>query len=294
MESRGALTSDPGGRILLRKVLKLTEKPTRAPALLTCDNELVLYVNGKQVAQSDNWQQPVAIDLAPFLVAGENVLAIEATNWPDVENKRGVQYAGGNPAGAIFFAVGFAGDRVAWTLGSDATWLWAKRAEPAWTSQPFDTSGWQHAAELAKAGAAYQGLKLDDRLQQLVQGPTPTGPVRSSLGNDDALLRMLGRSNREQVVTRRESIGTTLQALELTNGEVLDRLLKQGADTWLASAGADGNKLIDAIYLAALARLPVAAEREVALSLVGSPPNREGVADLLWAVLMLPEFQLIY
>jgi len=36
------------------------------------------------------------------------------------------------------------------------------------------------------------------------------------------------------------------------------------------------------------------ARLEVALSVVGSPPNREGLADLLWAVLMLPEFQLIY
>ncbi len=289
-----ALSSDPGGSILLRKVLTLTAKPTKAPAILTCDNELKLFVNGKQVAQSENWQQPVVIDLAPSLIVGDNVLAIEATNWPDVENNRGVSFKGANPAAAIFYAIGFEGDSVAWTLGSDATWLWAKRAEPAWTTQPFDTSGWQHAAELGKSGAAYQGLNLEERVKQLVQGPTPAGPVRSSLGNDDALLRMLGRSNREQVVTRRESIGTTLQALELTNGEVLDKLLKQGADTWLAGQGADGNKLIDAIFMTALARLPVAAEREVALSVIGSPPNREGLADLLWAVLMLPEFQLIY
>ena len=288
------MASDPGGRILLRKVLTLTEKPTRTPALLTCDNELVLYVNGKQVAKSEDWQQPVSIDLAPFLTAGDNVLAIEATNWPDLENKRGAQFGPGNPAAAIFLALGFAGDDVAWTLGSDATWLWAARAEPAWTSQPFDTTGWQHAVELAKAGAAYQGLQLEGRVQKLVQGSVATGPVRAALGNDDALLRMLGRTNREQVVTRRESIGTTLQALELTNGEVLDKLLVQGGETWLAKAPPGGNELVDAVYLAALSRLPTDAERAVALSLVGSPATREGVADLLWAILMLPEFQLIH
>ncbi len=156
---KGALASDDGGRILLRKVLKLTEKPTRAPAVITCDNEFVLYVNGKQVAQSENWQQPVEIDLAPHLVVGDNVIALAATNWPDVENKRGAQFGPGNPAAAILAAVGYDGDDVAWTLGTDATWLWAKRAEPAWTNQPFDTTGWQHAVELAKSGAAYQARK---------------------------------------------------------------------------------------------------------------------------------------
>lgn len=228
------------------------------------------------------------------------MLAIEATNWPDVENNRGTQFSGANPAAAIFYAVGLRDNAVLWTVGTDSTWLWAKRAESAWTNQPFDTTGWQHTVELAQSGAAYAGLNLDDRLKQLVPAApaalasAASSPVRSSLANDDALLRALGRTNREQVVTRRESIGTTLQALELTNGEVLDKLLKQGADAWLAVHAADTDKLIDAVYLAALARRPVNAEREVVRGVIGSPPNRDGLADLLWAVLMLPEFQLIY
>ena len=40
----------------------------------------------------------------------------------------------------------------------------------------------------------------------------------------------LGRTSREQVVTRRDPIATTLQALELTNGGTLDARLKQGRD----------------------------------------------------------------
>ena len=33
---------------------------------------------------------------------------------------------------------------------------------------------------------------------------------------------------------------------------------------------------------------------EQAREMVGEPARREGVEDLLWAVVMLPEFQLIY
>jgi hypothetical protein len=35
-------------------------------------------------------------------------------------------------------------------------------------------------------------------------------------------------------------------------------------------------------------------EKAVATTLVGSPPTRDGIADLLWTLTMLPEFQLIY
>jgi hypothetical protein len=42
-----------------------------------------------------------------------------------------------------------------------------------------------------------------------------------------------------------------------------------------------------------LCRAPTTAESATARGIVGSAPTTEGVADLLWAVLMLPEFQLI-
>src|SRR5690606_23421529 len=53
--------------------------------------------------------------------------------------------------------------------------------------------------------------------------------VRAALVDADALQSALGRPNREQVVTRRDSMATPLEALEFTNGEILDRQLQQGA-----------------------------------------------------------------
>ncbi len=48
---------DPGGRILVRKVIKLDKVPKSALAVATCDNEVVLYVNGKKVGQSGRLDQ---------------------------------------------------------------------------------------------------------------------------------------------------------------------------------------------------------------------------------------------
>jgi hypothetical protein len=104
----------------------------------------------------------------------------------------------------------------------------------------------------------------------------------------------LGRPNREQVVTTRPPEATTLQALELTNGETLADVLKRGAKNLLADASLPKGKLIAAIYEKALGREPTSSELMLGHELTGQPAQPAGVEDLLWAVTMLPEFQLIY
>jgi hypothetical protein len=56
---------------------------------------------------------------------------------------------------------------------------------------------------------------------------------------------------------------------------------------------------IDRVFRHALGRAPTAAERQIAEAALRSPgrgerPSPEGLADLLWAIMMKPEFQLIY
>ena len=83
----------------------------------------------------------------------------------------------------------------------------------------------------------------------------------------------------------------------MTNGETLTRLLGQGAVNLVEGRDATPlapARLIDDLYLKALGRKPTAAEQKLAEQLVGNPVQKEGVEDLLWAMIMLPEFQLIY
>ena len=42
-----------------------------------------------------------------------------------------------------------------------------------------------------------------------------------------------------------------------------------------------------------LPRFTTADEQATALELLHSPPTEQGIEDLLWAVMMLPEFQII-
>ena len=123
---------------------------------------------------------------------------------------------------------------------------------------------------------------------------TLRGQVRAALMNSDPLMTALGRPNREQVVTGRFSSATTLQALELTNGATLAGLLERGAEHVVRELPGSNRELVVTLYQRALSRRPTKEELRLAEGVVGSPVRKEGVEDLLWAMTMLPEFQLIY
>jgi hypothetical protein len=118
--------------------------------------------------------------------------------------------------------------------------------------------------------------------------------TRAALVHADALMRSLGRPNREQVVTTRPDQLTTLQALDLSNGQILTDTLTRGARNWLKThAKATADELIDELYLRALCRRPTAEELTTARATVGAAVTPDGLSDLFWAVFMLPEFQLV-
>ena len=116
--------------------------------------------------------------------------------------------------------------------------------------------------------------------------------IRAVLARLDPLQLALGRPNRDQVVTTRDTLPTLLQALELTNGTTLDSQLRKAAGRWLNEVSVR-DEMISRIYLTALGRGPTTIERNIAHDIVGKKPAIEGTADLLWVIVMLPEFQLI-
>jgi hypothetical protein len=154
------------------------------------------------------------------------------------------------------------------------------------------------SSELLKVDGRGQGGQVGAARQVLAEEKSPQAAksaerVRAALLMDGPLSRALGRPNREQVVTRRDSLATMLQALELTNGSTLDAALKSGSRSWIAEKPSEPQALIARAYRVALGRQPTQAEERTAAEVVGTPPSAEGVEDFLWTLVMLPEFQLI-
>lgn len=70
--------NDQNKKYFLKKTFKGTGQFARLRA--TCDNVMTIYVNGQKVASSENWQEPVEVDVKERLTNGENVIEAEVTN----------------------------------------------------------------------------------------------------------------------------------------------------------------------------------------------------------------------
>ncbi len=117
--------------------------------------------------------------------------------------------------------------------------------------------------------------------------------VRAVLMKGTPLMAALGRPNRDQVLTNRPTDLTTLEAIQLANEQSLANEFAKGGVRILGQHGPGADAIVKWIFAAALARQPTAQETTAAREMLGEKPTNESVADCLWAVVMLPEFQLI-
>jgi hypothetical protein len=127
-------------------------------------------------------------------------------------------------------------------------------------------------------------------LRDLVWANRAQPAARASLLKSDLLMRTLGRPNRDQIVTSRPQDLSTLEALDLSAGQKLSEILGAGARRM---GSVEPGKLVDGLYLQALSRQPTGGERAAALELLGEKPGAQAVEDLMWALVVQPEFQLV-
>jgi len=283
----------PPQTVYFRKTLELPQKPGDGIAFVHADNAHRLWVNGKSARKVNDtpWNETSIIDLTSLLQSGTNVFALEATNGGD----------GPNPAGVLFYArlrtkapspnPTNAPTGTQWDFASDASWKASTNRVEGWQKADFNDATWDKAQFLGPAGMA--PWNVGSRFAEAVHGRAAYGTVRAALVNADPLTLALGRPNREQVTSTRSLTATTLQMLELTNGETFAEILKRGAAK-IAGDSPDGTVAVRNIFQQGLGRAPSPREATLAASLVGNPAQPAGIEDLLWSVVMLPEFQLIH
>ena len=119
-----------------------------------------------------------------------------------------------------------------------------------------------------------------------------TGQKRAGSRNLSRLMRTLGRPKRDVVVTQRDSVATTAQLIELSNGKPVADLMARGGKAWLES-GRPPEAVVANLFVSALGRTASEPELRAGLEVIGQPPTAQGIEDLLWMLAMHPEFQLI-
>ncbi len=277
-----AAASPPGERLTFRARINLLDPVTHAVAVATADNEVTMWVNGTKVGHSADWGKPFVEPIGGALKRGSNEVLVVAANAD----------AGGPAALKAEIRAILLGGGVTW-IASDDSWEWTATlpdAEGKWPggSEPSD---WQKASVVENQGTwAPSDAAFADGVRG-ASGPQPM--VRAVLVKCTPLMASLGRPNRDQVVTSRPTDLTTLEAIQLANEQALFETFSVGARRWLAEHGADPGALVPTIFKTALGRLPTPAEATAVREILGESPTESSVADCFWAVVMLPEFQLV-
>jgi hypothetical protein len=314
-----ASQSAPANQSLtFRRQFKLSAAPRRAVAVVTSDNEYRLLVNGREIEADDNWETAELVSLDSSLKAGDNEILVVCKNTGNSPNA----------AGLIFQASIHLADGAEQSIASNEEWEWttaipdAKGRFPNPDDAAKDgkargkrrSADWEIAAIVPPIPA--WTTRVADSLPALLHQGTsgPIRMVRASLLKSNDLQRALGRPNRDQIVSMRPSELTTLEAISLANGETLATTIEKGAAKWLANVGQasslpykpeasakdtarrgspDPAAIVNRLYLTALSRVPTADELAAATYILSPNPTSENIQDLLWSVIMLPEFQLV-
>jgi hypothetical protein len=236
------------------------------------------------VLRGEHWNQPQAIALHSLLKQGENDITVIATNGGDRPNA----------AGLFFEARLVLQDGEEVVLASDSSW--------EFNPQPPS----QHEGRLGKSTGTWKSVTIVppvDVWTKTIQAVAPgqlalassgnLQMVRAALMKNDFLMKALGRPLREQIVSMRPDELTTLEAINLSNGQQLADALHSGAQHLLDQPWSSPEELLERVFRFALSRDPNEDERRAAAEFLGDSPTVADVEDLLWSVFMLPEYLLV-
>lgn len=134
-----------------RKSFELSEVPDEARLVITGYTGYRLYVNGSQVEEDigpwAKWENPETVNLAPYLRAGQNVIAA----WVQVLFDQNVRGAVSSQALALAMRAELPdGQKV--SIVSDESWLGSDREAANWETVDFDDSNWDGVKVIAFMG----------------------------------------------------------------------------------------------------------------------------------------------
>ncbi len=132
-----------------RKSFELAAAPASATISITADNVYELYVNGTFVGgdggvEAAYWRSIERYDIGHLLVAGPNVVAMEARCLGGAAGLRAAVHID-------------EGDGTQRELATDETWLWTTGRESGWNQPGLEESAWPASAVVAPAGGGVWG-----------------------------------------------------------------------------------------------------------------------------------------
>ena len=213
-----------------------------------------------------------------------------------------------NALGSDFAGQGYSLKRLMRTITRSSAYQLSSRFDGEWKDRytPFFarhfvrrlTAEQAHDA-ISQATLVFGNYRLKDMVYGTDMSPlrfwteAPT-PEEINDGEAKSFLRTFGQANREQF--DRRPGGSILQAMMLMNSPFVTKRVRAEDGSRVAQLVASTNtngEIVDALYLATLSRLPLPAEKDVALSWLAAD-RREGAEDLHWSLLNKLDFVFNY
>ena len=268
----------PGERYFRRKFDLKDDQVALADVLISVDHDYTFYLNGQDIGKGDDWRKVDRYQIADKLQR-QNIIAIKANNDGEIPN----------PAGVLFgLKIEYANGQLDSIFG-DSKWV-SLDEEPAenWKDYGYVDTSWQKVWTAGSLERSHWGRLLNFNFDE-----TDSTIIRAALVALDPFLKGLGRPVRENVTTSRESETTLLQSLLLSNNAFLMNAIKEGARAWMQKFSGDKTKTIRQIFNQSLGRDPNRSEEKLLLKAWQGELTQEKMEDLIWSIMLLPEFQFI-
>ena len=149
----------PASSCFFRKSINISQM-TGGQIMITADDEYELWINGKKIAEDNNWRNRQQFDISNHLTIGDNVFAIQVRNTQ------------GNAAGLLAEITIFGSNNQKVSFPSNSSWKTDLRPFPLWQSTFYSDSRWQRAQELGPAN----GTTPWNTGQPQVAANTKSGP----------------------------------------------------------------------------------------------------------------------
>lgn len=254
--------------------LKNTSDITRAEVMVTADSSFELFLNGEKIISGNDLRKVQKITIEPSLFGDRNCFAIKAENDGKIAN----------PAGILLTLKIEFPDAIKYII-SDKSWISTDlQPEHNWQEINYLDTSWDRVKSYGEMG--YWGYLVDFRFDS-----RDNPPARAALTASDPLSLALGRPTRENVTTRRSDEATLLQAMMLSSDEQLAENIRRGAAI-LKDSPLTFTEIINRLYLNLLGRMPTKSELKIFDQMSGEN-ELEKWEDIIWSVIMLPEFHLI-
>ena len=176
-----------GEELYLRKTFAVQGKE-KVRLSATCDNEMIVFVNGKRVADGKEWSEPASVDITPALMKGDNLIAVKAINR-------------GNGAAGFIAKIFIEREGKKEEIVTDTTWKVSPKGGKDWnTSATLDETNWKPAFAVGFAGEGpwakqINAKTLDNVTEAKAPEATPVGAIKVKEGFKVELLHSVNMAS---------------------------------------------------------------------------------------------------